>query len=45
MKIAAVCGSFHKEEIQKMLEYAIDEANSKNSEIFEIVWVLSLIHI
>ncbi len=39
MKIAAVCGSFHKEEIQKMLEYAIDEANSKNSEIFEIVWV------
>ena len=39
MKIAAVCGSFHKEEIQKMLEYAIEEANSKNSEIFEIVWV------
>ena len=24
MKIAAVCGSFHKEEIQKMLEYAIE---------------------
>ena len=39
MKIAAVCGSFHKEEIQKMLEYAIEEANLKNSEIFEIVWV------
>ena len=39
MKIAAVCGSFHKEEIQKMLEYATEEANSKNSEIFEIVWV------
>ena len=39
MKIAAVCGSFHKEEIQKMLEYATEEANSKNSEIFEIVSV------
>jgi 6,7-dimethyl-8-ribityllumazine synthase len=39
MKIAAVCGSFHKEEIQKMLEYAMDEANSNDSEICEIVWV------
>ena len=27
MKIAAVCGSFHKEEIQRMLEYAENEAN------------------
>ena len=26
MKIAAVCGSFHKKEIEAMLEYAIDEA-------------------
>ena len=39
MKIAAVCGSFHKEEIQKMLEYAMDEANLNDSEICEIVWV------
>ena len=39
MKIVAVCGSFHKEEIQKMLEYAMDEANSNDSEICEIVWV------
>lgn len=39
MKIVAVCGSFHKEEIQKMLEYAMDEANSNDSEICEVVWV------
>ena len=39
MKIVVVCGSFHKEEIQKMLEYAMDEANSNDSEICEIVWV------
>ena len=39
MKIVAVCGSFHKEEIQKMLEYAMDEANLNDSEICEIVWV------
>ena len=28
MKIAAVCGSFHKKEIEAMLEYALDEINS-----------------
>jgi 6,7-dimethyl-8-ribityllumazine synthase len=39
MKIAAICGSFHKKEIQRMLEYAEDEAKSKNSEISEVVWV------
>ena len=39
MRIAAVCGSFHKKEIQRMLEYAEDEASSKNSEISEVVWV------
>ena len=26
MKIIAVCGSFHKEEIESMLEFARDEA-------------------
>ena len=39
MRIAAVCGSFHKKEIQRMLEYAEDEASSKNSVISEVVWV------
>jgi 6,7-dimethyl-8-ribityllumazine synthase len=39
MRIAAVCGSFHQKEIQRMLEYAKDEANSKNAEICEIIWV------
>jgi|TARA_B110000914_G_scaffold171686_1_gene152437 6,7-dimethyl-8-ribityllumazine synthase len=39
MRIAAVCGSFHQKEILRMLEYAKDEANSKNAEICEIIWV------
>jgi 6,7-dimethyl-8-ribityllumazine synthase len=39
MRIAAVCGSFHQKEIMRMLEYAKDEANSKNAEICEIIWV------
>jgi 6,7-dimethyl-8-ribityllumazine synthase len=39
MKIAAICGSFHKKEIQKMLEYAENQAYSRNCEIAEIAWV------
>jgi 6,7-dimethyl-8-ribityllumazine synthase len=39
MKIAAVCGSFHKEEIQRMLEYAKNEANINGAEISKIIWV------
>ena len=39
MKIAAVCGSFHKEEIQRMLEYAENEANFNVAEISKIIWV------
>jgi len=39
MKIAAVCGSFHKEEIQRMLEYAENEANINGVEISKIIWV------
>ena len=39
MKIAAVCGSFHKKEIESMLEYAIDEAKKHSIEISEVVWV------
>ena len=39
MKIAAVCGSFHKEEIQRMLEYAENEANINGVQISKIMWV------
>ena len=39
MKIAAVCGSFHKEEILRMLEYAKNEANINGAEISKIIWV------
>ncbi len=39
MKIAAVCGSFHKSEIELMLKYARDEAAQYSIEIDEVVWV------
>ncbi|HIL49716.1 MAG TPA: 6,7-dimethyl-8-ribityllumazine synthase [Candidatus Poseidoniales archaeon] len=39
MRIAAICGSFHKEEITRMLEFATDEAASLNCEISEVIWV------
>ena len=37
--IAIVCGRFHKEEIERMLSYAKDQAISDNLTITEIVWV------
>ena len=39
MRIDAICGSIHKEEITRMLEFATDEAASLNCEISEVVWV------
>ena len=39
MKIAAVCGSFHKRDIEAMLEYAMDEAGNHGIEISETLWV------
>jgi 6,7-dimethyl-8-ribityllumazine synthase len=39
MNIAAVCGSFHKEEIERMLEYAKNEAKIGGAEISQIIWV------
>ena len=45
MRMGVVCGSFHKDEVNRMLDYATDEAESKKWEIAETVWVLSLIHI
>ena len=39
MKIAIVCGSFHKEEVTRMLEWASDEAKGRGMVISEVVWV------
>ena len=38
-KIAIVCGSFHKDEIQRMLEYAKDQASKDSLTITDVVWV------
>ena len=38
-RIAVVCGSFHKEEIERMLEYAKDQASKESLTITEVVWV------
>ncbi|MAV03776.1 MAG: 6,7-dimethyl-8-ribityllumazine synthase [Euryarchaeota archaeon TMED279] len=38
-KIAIVCGSFHKDEIERMLEYAKDQASKDSLTITEVVWV------
>ena len=37
--IAIVCGSFHKSEIEKMLEWARDEAKNLALDIADVVWV------
>jgi len=37
--IAIVCGSFHKDEIERMLAWARDEASRHGLEIAEVVWV------
>ena len=39
MNLGIVCGSFHREQVEKMLKFAIDEASSKNWEVSEVVWV------
>ena len=39
MKIAIVCGSFHRTEVEKMLEWASDEASKHELTIDEVVWV------
>lgn len=38
-RIAIVCGSFHKEEIEQMLEYAKDQASKETLTITDVVWV------
>tara|TARA_B100000459_G_scaffold2623_1_gene1702 strand:+ start:1418 stop:1816 length:399 start_codon:yes stop_codon:yes gene_type:complete len=37
--IAIVCGSFHKSEIEQMLEWARDEAKNIALDIVDVVWV------
>ena len=39
MGIVAVCGSYHKTEIEFMLDYAKEEAAKHSLEISEIIWV------
>jgi len=39
MKIAIVCGSFHQSEVQKMLEWASDEASKHELTVEEVAWV------
>ena len=38
-KIAIVCGSFHKQQIEKMLAYAKEEAIAHNLEVSNVIWV------
>ena len=37
--IAIVCGSFHKEEIERMLKWASDESTNRELDIVNVVWV------
>ena len=39
MNLGIVCGSFHRDEVERMLEFAIQEAESKNWVVAEITWV------
>ena len=38
-KISIICGSYHKEQISRMLEFAQQEADILGLEIVEVVWV------
>ena len=37
--IAIVCGSYHKTEIERMLNLARDQADKENLTIVEVIWV------
>tara|TARA_Y100000589_G_scaffold194636_1_gene184086 strand:- start:429 stop:824 length:396 start_codon:yes stop_codon:yes gene_type:complete len=39
LNLGIVCGSFHREQVERMLKYAIEEAVSKNWEVSEVIWV------
>ena len=38
-RVALVCGSFHREEVERMLAFASEEAAFQGLEVGEIVWV------
>ena len=38
-KISIICGSYHKEHITRMLEFAQQEAETLGLSIAEVVWV------
>ena len=38
-RVAMVCGSFHRDEVERMLAFASDEAAFQGLEVGEIVWV------
>ena len=38
-RVALVCGSFHRDEVERMLAFASDEAAFQGLEIGEVVWV------
>jgi len=39
VNLGIVCGAFHREKVERMLEFARNEADSKNWEVSEVVWV------
>ncbi len=39
MNLGIVCGSFHREEVEQMLEFAIQEAESRSWVVSQIIWV------
>ena len=39
MNLGIVCGAFHRKHVERMLEYAHDEAEAKNWEVVEVAWV------
>ena len=39
MKIAIVCGSFHREDVGRMLEWASNESSKHELTVEEVVWV------
>ena len=38
-RVALVCGSFHKDEVERMLAFATDEAAQHGLTVGEVVWV------
>ena len=39
IKIGVVCGSFHRSEVERMLEWSTDEADRQGIEIEDVIWV------